>query len=165
MNDNKEMSANKEEAHIHNAYVKLPTELLADIARGVISEAAFTLYGFLVFWQGPNYDAFCGIRAMARESGFSEGKVKRLLKELVVAGHIRRTPKMGAAWRTKCMTVVQDGFLYKRAKGRRIGDATAHKPKTNGSFPKVEPAQTRPDDVSKDSRSGFTKVEPEKTEQ
>src|SRR6266700_6864246 len=139
MNNNKEMSANDEGAHIHNAYVKLPTELLADVAKGVISEATFTLYAFLVFWQGSHYDAFCGIRAMARETGFSEGKVKRLLKELVAARHIRRTRKMGTTWRTKCMTVVQDGVLFKRAKGKRIGAVTAQKQKSNGSLPKVEP--------------------------
>ena len=156
MNDNKEMSANDDGAHIHNAYVKLPTELLADVARGVISEAAFTLYAFLVFWQGPHYDTFCGISAMARETGFSEGKVKRLLKELLAAGHIRRTRKMGATWRTKCMTVVQDGYLFKRAKGKRIGAITRQKQKSNGSCSSVEePRQTQPKERTQEPRDEF----------
>ena len=119
MNDTKEMSAKDENAHIHKAYVRLPTELLADVGKKTISGPAVVLYAFLLFWQGKKYDAFYGIRAMARETGFSEGKVKDLVKELVQAGHIRRTRKFGACWRTKCITVLQDGKLYIRGKRKR----------------------------------------------
>src|SRR5438445_5280384 len=92
--------------HINTAFVMLPTKLLADVATKRISEAAYTLYAFLKFWEGQNDHLWYGISTMAERTGFSQGKVKRLIKELLASGHIARRKKMGANWHTKCLTYV-----------------------------------------------------------
>lgn len=117
--EEKTMSAMDEAAHIHKAFVMMPTEVLADVAMRKISAPACVLYAFILFWQGDKSDTFFGIEAMARETDFSVSKVKDLIKELRNAGHISRKRKMGATWRTRCMTVVKNGALYIRSKWSR----------------------------------------------
>src|SRR5947208_3914863 len=73
--------------HINTAFVMLPTQLLTEVAAKRISEAAYTLYAFLKFWEGQNDHLWYGIPTMAERTGFSQGKVKRLIKELLAAGH------------------------------------------------------------------------------
>jgi len=133
MNEIKKMSALDEAAHIHKAFVILPTELLADVARQRISPFDLTLYAHLLFWQGSKKDLWFSEAAMAREIGVSRATIGRGLVRLKKAGHIRRTRRMHASWRTKCLTVRQDGILFIRGKGKRTIKADA--PPVIGAFP------------------------------
>jgi DNA-binding MarR family transcriptional regulator len=92
-------------AHINKGFVILPTQLLAEVATRKISTSAYALYAFLLFWQGTNSRLWYGVKAIARKTGLSQSKVKRLFTELIGAGHIRRTKTMSNS-HTECLTRV-----------------------------------------------------------
>src|SRR6266853_4351434 len=97
---------------INTAFVMLPTKLLADVAAKKISEASFFLYAFMNFLQGKNKQHWYGIPSLAEKTGFSQGKVKRCMKELVQIVHVARIKRMGANWLTRCLTRVEpDGTV------------------------------------------------------
>ena len=81
--------------HINKAFQILPTQLLVDVASRKISASAYALYGFFHFWQGQKSELWWGVDSIAEATGFSEAKVKRLIKELLEAGHIARIQRMG----------------------------------------------------------------------
>ena len=93
------------ENHINKAFVTVPTKLLAEVATKKITVSAYVLYAFLLFWQGT--DASYGVKRIAKETGFSEGKVKELLKELSTAGHITRIKQTRGNSQTRCRTFVE----------------------------------------------------------
>src|SRR5437868_6125843 len=106
MKKKKPAKSAKQGGHINKAFQILPTQLLVDVASRKISASAYALYGFLHFWQGQKSELWWGVDSIAEATGFSEAKVKRLIKELVEARHIARSKRMGANWRTKCLTRV-----------------------------------------------------------
>jgi len=114
MNNEKTMSALDDAALIHKAFVMLPTEVVADVAKKRISPFALTLYAFLLFWQGSKEHLWFNEVSMARESGVSRATIGRALAQLEEAGHILRKRRMNASWLTKCATVIRNGMLYVR---------------------------------------------------
>jgi len=106
-------SSDKAGDHLNTGFVMLPTALLADVAAKRISEAAFVLYAFLRFWQGPKNDLWYGIAKIAERTGFSQSKVKKLMnEELLPAGHISRQKRMNKSSRTKCLTYVDKRIVF-----------------------------------------------------
>lgn len=135
MTDTKPMSALDEAAHIHDAFVMLPTEVLSDAAQKRISPYAVVLYSFLLFWEGANDKLWYNVETMARETGVHETTVSRALEDLRKARHIRRTRRMGASWLTKCLSIKKGDTLYIRGKSRHLKD----NPKEKLSPPPVTP--------------------------